>query len=172
MTCPSYLGIVGMMEPETKTPVDLTMNGSRRVILVGVVAGVVGVVMGLLIGLQIGSKPAAPAADITKNASLILNQSAAATGKISSVQNKTLTLVNDSGKSQDFKIGDVITVYKYPVKNAPAQVFSGVSAIELNKQVLINLNSEGSDYVVATITYLEPTSSTSSPTATGSGTNK
>lgn len=165
--------MVKMMEPDKKTTPDLNIDGSRKVMIVGVIGGVVGIVIGLLIGMQIGSKPVAPLeVSNGKDNTLILNQSAAATGKISKISGKTLTLVDGSGKSQDFQIGEVLTVYKYPVKNAPAQIFSGMDAIELDKQVLLNLNSEGSNYVVATITYLEPTSSTSTPTATSSGANR
>lgn len=169
------LGMVDNMEMDSKIATDVGSDGSRKVLVVGVAAGILGMLIGVMIGMQLGKKPVAPL-DVNVggklNNSLILNQSAAATGKISNVTGKMLTLVDDSGKSQDFQIGEVLTVYKYPVKNAPAQIFSGISAIETGKQVLLNLNVEGSDYVVTTVTYLEPTSSTSSTTATSSGTNR
>lgn len=160
------------MEPENKISPD--MDSSRKVIVVGVAAGVLGVLIGVMIGMQIGNNTKTPL-DVTNGSksetSLILNQSAAATGQISKVSDKMLTLIDGNGQSQDFQIGEVLTVYKYPVANAPAQIFSGVEAIETGKQVLLNLNSEGSSYVVATVTYLEPTSTTT-PTATSSGTNR
>lgn len=171
MTAVVELGMVEGMEPETKGIGNWLDSGSRRVVLVAVAAGVLGMLIGVLVGMKVGKNPVIAPVKTNAGANpLILNQSAAATGKITQLQGKTLTLEDANGKSENFQIGDVVTVYKYPLKNAPAQVLSGIGAIELNKEVLLNLNSDGNNFTVVTVTYLEPTSTTS-PSATSSGQN-
>lgn len=150
---------------EEAPPVVEGKNGRNKLLGVGLAGAAFGVLVGILVGMQIPGRSIFSPAPVGQlngvKDTLLVNESATAVGVITEVSGNRITIKNASGETKQLMLVPNFYVYKFSAKNAPASVFQDVSAIELNKEVVVNLSSSNGEYLVNTITYLEPEGSAS-----------
>jgi hypothetical protein len=83
------------------------------------------------------------------------NQNASLTGKITKINNGTMTVQNKKGASQSFPVSDTIIINKIDEKTGlPTSPSKDINTLELNKEVVISLISQNGEFKIMSINYL------------------
>lgn len=154
------------MSPETPTltPSSPTRKFDRKAMSYAGIGILAGLVIGLIIGQNLpGNSGTAPKTNTVNSA--LLNQSATAQGKLVAFGNGKITLEADDGTRNEFPVSQNVNIFVYQDKTSPASASADLQVLELNKEVLVSLGVDNSQYVVSTITVLPP-DVPQSPTAT------
>lgn len=85
---------------------------------------------------------------------LLSSQNATIRGKIVSIEDRTLTIINDLGVSGVVKLADNFVVDKRNIIGRNATPSADIKSISFGRSVLIALELYGQEYKVTQITYL------------------
>ncbi|MDO8498601.1 MAG: hypothetical protein Q7S44_02345 [bacterium] len=92
--------------------------------------------------------------------SLVKSQQTIMEGVVVKKDSTSITLQASDKKEATIKLSPTLIIYPAPAKpNLPSRATSDISAIQTGKNVLITLESQGSEYLVKTITYSTASSS-------------
>lgn len=90
--------------------------------------------------------------------SVIKSQFATAIGTITKADGNSLTMQASGGDTETFKLSPQLQVYQPIVASSSAktQASTNPSDIQLNKQTVVGLTWNGTEYLVTSVTYLQP----------------
>ncbi len=92
---------------------------------------------------------------VTKKTSPLFNpQSATINGKITKIEGRNLTIVDNKNQTDTFQANDNLVVYKQKNGNTPASSSANIKDLELNKDAVIVLQGFGDTYKVISVSYL------------------
>lgn len=87
--------------------------------------------------------------------SIVKSQQALAVGEITKKEGETLTVKGDDGQETSFKLSPNLKIYSISTTSAtPPQPTQDKNAIRLNKKALIDLQLQGSEYLITNISYI------------------
>lgn len=143
-----------------KIELDCHMKFIALTIILMLTAGIAGYTVGNLKATK-GSLPQLIQTSTTQPAEektdLFDNQTASITGSITSISDKTLTIVTSNNQTDQFVASDKLVVLTLDAKPTTASPGADIKSIELNKLASIQLQIEDGEYKVVTIAYLPAT---------------
>lgn len=91
-----------------------------------------------------------------KAASKFKYQTASVNGKVTKINDRTITVLDDKGETNDFNLSQSFTVSRYPGNSKVASTSALLNDNDLGKDALIVLVTQDGDFKVTSVSYLPP----------------